>query len=156
MFLRYGVWQTEFFIILDNLHFYLPKNSKIQNFEKMKKSPGDVIILHKCTKNDDHMLYCSWYMVHDGRNYFSFWATFCLFTAPNHPKTQNFKKWKKYLEILSLYTCVPEIMTRWWLDHQMMYGSWHMVYEIWCATDRQIGRWKKWPQRWVLPPKNNF
>ena len=35
-----------------------PKNPKNQNFKKMKKVPGD-IILHKCTKNHDHMLRCS-------------------------------------------------------------------------------------------------
>ena len=27
--------------------------------KKMKKTPGDIIILHKCTKNHDHMQYCS-------------------------------------------------------------------------------------------------
>ena len=36
-----------------------PKNPKNQNFEKMKKTPGDIIILQKCTKTHDHMLYCS-------------------------------------------------------------------------------------------------
>ena len=36
-----------------------PKNPKNQNFEKIKKAPGDIIILHKCTKNHDHMLYFS-------------------------------------------------------------------------------------------------
>ena len=37
-FLRYGAWQTEFFVILDHfLPFYLPKNPKNQNFEKLKK-----------------------------------------------------------------------------------------------------------------------
>ena len=35
------------------------KNLKNQNFEKMKTVRGDIIILHKCTKNHDHMLYCS-------------------------------------------------------------------------------------------------
>ena len=36
--LRYGVWRTEFFVILDHfLHFYPPNNLKNQNFEKMKK-----------------------------------------------------------------------------------------------------------------------
>ena len=39
-----------------------PKN---QNFEKMKKMPGD-IILHKCTENYDHMLDCYWDMARDG------------------------------------------------------------------------------------------
>ena len=36
-----------------------PKNLKNQNFEKMKKRPGDIVILHKCTKNHDHMPYFS-------------------------------------------------------------------------------------------------
>ena len=38
----------------------LPPNSpKNQNFIKVKKMPRDIIILHKCTKNHDHMLYHS-------------------------------------------------------------------------------------------------
>ena len=35
-----------------------PNSPKNQNFEKMKKMPGD-IILHKCTKNYDQMMYGS-------------------------------------------------------------------------------------------------
>ena len=27
------------------------------NFEKMKKQPGDIIILQRCTINDNHMMY---------------------------------------------------------------------------------------------------
>ena len=50
---------TEVFVFLDhNLPFYPTKNPKNLNFEKMKKTPGDIIILHKGTKNHDHMLYC--------------------------------------------------------------------------------------------------
>ena len=30
-----------------------------QNFEKLKKAPEDVTILHLCTKNYDHMMYAS-------------------------------------------------------------------------------------------------
>ena len=33
------------------------QKSKLKKNEK-KKTPGDIIILHKCTKNHDHMLYC--------------------------------------------------------------------------------------------------
>ena len=29
-------------------------NPKNQNFEKMKKDPRDIIILHKCTMNENH------------------------------------------------------------------------------------------------------
>ena len=35
-----------------------PNNPKSENFKTMKKTPGDIIILHSCTKNHDHMLYC--------------------------------------------------------------------------------------------------
>ena len=39
--------------------FFAPYNiPKNQNFEKMKKTPGD-IILHKCTIYDNHMTYSS-------------------------------------------------------------------------------------------------
>ena len=53
----YGSWDMEcdrqnFFVILDCfLPFYPPNNLESQNFEKLKKkTPGDIIILHKCTK----------------------------------------------------------------------------------------------------------
>ena len=36
-----------------------PKNPKNQNFEKILKVSGDVIILHMCAKNQDHMMYAS-------------------------------------------------------------------------------------------------
>ena len=63
------------------LPFYSPNNPKNQNFEKMKRTPGYIIILHKCAKNHDHMLYFSWDMARDRCNcYFSFWAIFCPFT----------------------------------------------------------------------------
>ena len=63
----YDVWllrnwaqQIELFAILDHfLLFYTLKNPKNQNFQNLKKSPGDTIILHKCTKNHDQMVYCS-------------------------------------------------------------------------------------------------
>ena len=44
------------------LPFDPPNNLKHQNFEKIKtkkKTPGDVITLHLCTTNDDHMMYSS-------------------------------------------------------------------------------------------------
>ena len=33
------------------LPFYPPNNLKNQNFEEMKKLPGDIIILHRCNIN---------------------------------------------------------------------------------------------------------
>ena len=59
-FLRYGAWQTEFFVILDHfLYFYPPNILESQNFEKMKKTLGDIVILHMCTINDNHLVYVS-------------------------------------------------------------------------------------------------
>ena len=85
------------------------------------------------------MLYCSWDMVRDRCNYFSFWTIFCPFTHPTPPpaspppnslKNQKSKKMKKRLEISSFYTCVPKMMIRWC-----------MVPEIWYATDGRMDRW---------------
>ena len=50
------------FLILDYfLPFYLPPPNNLQNenFEKMKKPTGDITILHKCTINDNHMIFGS-------------------------------------------------------------------------------------------------
>ena len=75
------------------LAFYPCNSSKNENFKKMKKKPGDIIILHKCTTNHDHILYCSWDMACDTCNcYFSFSAIFCPFT----PLTaQKIKIWNE-------------------------------------------------------------
>ena len=54
-FLRYGVQQTEFFCHFGPFFPLLPPppqpyNPENQNFEKMKKVPEDIIILHVCHK----------------------------------------------------------------------------------------------------------
>ena len=36
-----------------------PMDPEKQNFEKMKKTPQDIIILQMCTKSDSHMMYGS-------------------------------------------------------------------------------------------------
>ena len=94
------------FVILDcSLHFYPPKNPENQNFEKMKKIPGVIIILHMCTINDNPMMYGSWDMEVDGQNVIL--DHFSAFSLPNNQKNQNFEKLKKLLEILSFYTYIP-------------------------------------------------
>ena len=54
---------TEFFVILRYfLSFYLSNNLNNQNFENMKKTkkkPGDIIILHLYTTNENHTMYGS-------------------------------------------------------------------------------------------------
>ena len=52
--------QTKFFVILVHfLAFDPPNNLKNQSFEKIKKTPEDIIILHLQSTNDDHMVYGS-------------------------------------------------------------------------------------------------
>ena len=46
----------------------------------LKKTPGDIIILHISTINDSHMIYGSWDTECDRHNFLSFWTIFCLFT----------------------------------------------------------------------------
>ena len=51
-------------------------NSKNQNFEKLKKNPTDIIILHKCTIKDNHMIYGFWDINCNRQTFLSFWAIF--------------------------------------------------------------------------------
>ena len=100
-------------------------SKKWKKHVEKKKMPGEIIILHKCTKNHDHMLYCSWDMVCDGCSYyFSFWASFCPFTLLTAQKMKISKQWKNHLEISSFYTSVPKIMI-----------ICYTVSEIWHMTD---------------------
>ena len=52
---------TGFFVILDHFFALLPPVTTQKNkiFKKMKKVPGDIVILHMCTRNYDHMMYGS-------------------------------------------------------------------------------------------------
>ena len=90
--------------------FYSPNNLKSHNFEKMKNTHGDIIILHKHTINDNHndvwfMRYWVW------QTEFFVILYHCLpFYPPNNPKIKILKNWKRHLEILSFYTSVLKIM----------------------------------------------
>ena len=92
---------------------FTPLTAQKRGLQKVKKATGDIIILQKCTKNHDHVLYCSWDMACDTCNfYFSFWAIFCSFTPATAQIIKISKKWNKSLEISPFYTCVPKIMLR--------------------------------------------
>ena len=93
---------------------HLPTNNlENQNFEWMKQTHGDIIILQMCTKctiNDNHMKYGSWDTEHDGQNFLSFRTIFCPFTVLTPQKIKILKKWRKCLEILWFYKNVPKTM----------------------------------------------
>ena len=82
---------TEFFLILDHfLPFYPIGNTKNQNFEKMKKTPGDIIILYMCTINANHYVRFLRYGV-QRTDFYVILDHFLYF----YPENQNFEKLKK-------------------------------------------------------------
>ena len=96
----YGSWDMECgrqnFVILGNfLPFYPNNNLKNKNLEKMKNTLGDIIILHKYTKNHNCLLYCSWDNACDRCNFY--WGIFCSFTPLTVGKIKIFKKRKKLI-----------------------------------------------------------
>ena len=92
----------------------------------MKKTPGDIIILHNCTKNHDHMLHYSWDMARDVCNwYFLFWAIFALLTPYQQEKWNFQKKWKKTPGDIIISQKRPKNH-----DH-MLYCSWDMARDTW-------------------------
>ena len=108
------------------LPFYPLTAPKIKNFKKMRKRPGDLIILHKCTKNYDYRVYCSWDNAHDRCNcYFLFWAIFFPFTPLTWPKNENFKKMKT--NILRYHQFTKMYQKSWSRAILFLrYGTWQM------------------------------
>ena len=75
-------------------------------FEKLKKTPEDIIILHKCTKNHDHMLYCSLDMARNEFHcYCSFWAIFYPFPSLTAQKINLEKVKRTPVDIIILQKC---------------------------------------------------
>ena len=107
-FLRYGVRYNFLSFWAIFYPFTPPNNPENQKFEKIKKASGDLIILNLCNKKHNHMMYaysdmeCNIIFCH-------FKPVFAPFTPLLTPQIKIWKKHKKQLEILSFYTCVPEI-----------------------------------------------
>ena len=70
------------------------------------------------------MMYGFWDIKCKGQ-FFCHFGPFLPFDTPNNPKNQNFEKIKKSLDILSIYTAVPQMMI-----------IWGMVPEISSLADR--------------------
>ena len=109
-----------------NFSHFGPNSPDNQNCEKMKKTPGDIIILHKCIINDNHMIYGSRDTKCNRQNFSVIWGYFLPFYLSNSLKNLNIKKKKKKKSLLisSFYTSVPKFM---------IIG--YTVSEIWHVTD---------------------
>ena len=53
-------------------------------WKKRTKSPGDIINIHICTINKNHMIYDYWNMECNWQIFFSVWIIFCPFTLFCH------------------------------------------------------------------------
>ena len=62
----------------------------------MKSMPGDIMILHISTINENHMMYGSWDMECGWQNFCSFCTNFCTFTPLTAWKIKTLKKWKNW------------------------------------------------------------
>ena len=115
LYMMYGSWDIKFnrqnyFVIMD--YALSPSNSPKNENIKNKKSPGDIITFHKCTKNHDRPLYCSRDVAQDICYCYFFWIILFPFTPLTAQKMEMSMQWQKSLEISSFYTRVPKIMIR--------------------------------------------
>ena len=95
-----------FFVILGHfLPFDPPNNPKNQNFEKIKKTPKYVVILHLHTTNDNHI----WFLRYQA------WQTE-LFVILGY-----FLPFLPYF--LALYTSVPKIMIMCYINAAFHFGQ---------------------------------
>ena len=114
------------------------RNIKI--LKKLKKTPGNIITLHLCTTNDNHMMYGSWDMECNRQNILSFWAIFCPFISLTTWKIKILKKWKKDLEIS--YITILQKCTK--NHNHMLYCSWDK------ARDRCNFYFPFWTNFWTI------
>ena len=88
------IWSaTEIFLILGHfcpfIHLAIWKIKILIKW----KMPGDMIILHICTINENHMMCASW--CRECEKIFSYFGPFFALLPPNNPQNQNFEKIKK-------------------------------------------------------------
>ena len=110
--------------------------------KKYKKNPGDIILLHMCTIDEDHMMHGSWDIRHNRQNFLLFWVIFCPLTLLTNQKIKIWKKNEKrawrYHHFTQLYQKYPEIgrMT----DVIVIFH----FFAFYSLTARKIKIWKKW------------
>ena len=120
-FLRYGVQQTEMFVILGHFSpFYPTNNPKNENFEKMEKntrrSHHFTLVYHKWHPHD---VWLQWY----GAQKILFVIFDFFFYSLTSPTTCNYKIKKKNGKMAADIIILHLHMTT---ENHMTYGSWEM------------------------------
>ena len=122
-------------------------------FGKNVKKLGDIILLHMCTINEDHMMCGSRYIRNEGQRFLSFWAIFALWTS-------NFEKMKKnHLEISSFYTSVPQMAIIWCMVPQISSARDRILCHLWLffpfyppnnSENKNFGKIKTMPEDIII------
>ena len=104
--------------------------SKIKVLKKIKKTPGDIIILSVTQV----MIICYtvpeiWHVT-DVIFIFYFGLFFAVLPPVTTKTIKIFKKWQKEAWRYSLYICVPKLMI-----------TWCTLPDIWCTTDGWTDKW---------------
>ena len=119
--LKYKMRQTEIFNILGHFCPFSPLTTWKIKILTLKKTPGDIIILHISIINDNHMMYGSWDIEHN-RQFFVILTVFYTLLPHYGPRKSKFsKKWKKHLRYYH-FTNIN--------DSHMMYGSSDMEFLV--------------------------
>ena len=149
------MWQTlignyvSFFTLLPHTPPLFLKTWKIRILIKQKTIAGDIIILHMCTKNHNHMRYGSW-DTEWNRGLFCHIGQFFALFPPKNTENQNFEDWKKHLEISSFYTCVPQMKmcSSWYMEHNThnFLSFWTSFFPFTSLTTKKIKLLKKLKQ----------
>ena len=92
----------------------------------MKQFAGDIIVLHMCSKDQNHMMYGSWDTEWDRQKILMFWAHFLPFYhPPNKSKKSKFwtkmKKMSGDIILLHIHVC-----HKWTL-----YDIWFLRCKVW-------------------------
>ena len=121
LFLKYQAPQTDFFVIFGYfLHFYPSNNAEDQNFDKMKKTPRDTVILHMCTINEVPKMKIIRWMIPKILN-----ATDRIFSH-FRPFFALFNFWKNEEEKNNwIYHHFTEVYYKW-----QSYNIWFLRYEV--------------------------
>ena len=101
----------------------------LPNKSKKIKSPGDSI-LHRCTKNHDHMLQCSWDTCTMDVTFIFYFGLFFTFLFPKPKKSKFLKKEKKAWRYHHFTHVCQKLWSR---------DVWFLRYGV-QQTDRQTGR----------------
>ena len=167
MWIRWGTTQNFFLVFADEFEkqIFITKNywsgpiknkiilifTKLPFFFFLRNPPGDIIILHLCTKHLDDMIYSSWDAERDKLK-LVFLGHFFPFYPLKNPKNQNFENKKKIAgDIIILHMFTKN-------HNYMMSGSWDTEWDkqdflsFWAifalllppVTTRKIKILKKW------------